>query len=116
MIACNMKTRFTLATSALLFTIPTLAAPTGQVLFHVNNGVGRGFSWGSIGLAVLTAFLQGLVTALASMTESSDYWTFRFRIALIEHWWWTFVSILLVASLVMNALAFASGNGGEPIS
>lgn len=67
-------------------------------------------------LAVLTAFLQGLVTALASVAESSNHWTFRFRLALAEHWWWTFVSVLLVISLVMNVLSFASGNNSEPLS
>ncbi|KAG8533455.1 uncharacterized protein KY384_002238 [Bacidia gigantensis] len=27
------------------------------------------------------------------MTESSNYWTFRFRLAKIEHWWWTLVHV-----------------------
>lgn len=89
---------------------------TENVLFHVDYEAGRAFSWLSIGLAVVTALFQGLVTALAFMTESSSRWTFRFRLALIEHIWWSFVSIFLLVSLVMSALAFASGNGGEAIS
>ena len=84
-------------------------------LFKVAEDVGRAFSWISIGLAVLTALFQGLVTALASMTEASNRWTFRFRIALVEHWWWTFVSVLLLASLVMEVLSFVSGNGGAAV-
>ena len=91
-------------------------APTGHVILQVSEGVGKGLSWGSIGLAVLTAFLQGLVTALASMPETSNYWTFRFRLALVEYYWWTFVSVLLFASLGMTAVAFATGNGTEPLS
>lgn len=90
--------------------------PPPHALFHVNNEVGRAFAWISIGLAVLTAFFQGMVSAIAFMTEASTRWTFRFRLALLEHWWWSFVCVLLLASLVMNALSFASGNGGDAIS
>jgi hypothetical protein len=57
-----------------------------QALFHVNDRAGYVFLWLSIGLAVLTAFVQGLVTSIAIMTESSSRWTFRFRLALLEHW------------------------------
>jgi hypothetical protein len=89
---------------------------TTHILFHVDEKVGRAFYWLSTGLAVLTALLQGLVTALAYMTESSSRWTFRFRLALLEHWWWTAVSLLLVVSLVMVLLSFASGQGGDAIS
>ena len=35
-----------------------------------ENGLGSALSWASIGLAVLTAIFQGMVTALAFMTES----------------------------------------------
>lgn len=91
-------------------------SPSDHVLFRVDGDVGRAFYWLSIGLAVLTALFQGLVTALAYMTESSSQWTFRFRLALLEHWWWTVVSVLLLVSLVMVSLSFASGNGGDAIS
>jgi hypothetical protein len=108
---------FSLAVGALWLPVYANAAPIGNgVLIHVSSKASGGFSWGSIALAVLTAFLQGLVTALASMTESSNRWTFRFRLAIVEHWWWTFVSFLLVISLVMNALSFAAGNSSEPLS
>ena len=50
------------------------------------------------------------------MAESSNYWTFRFRIARIEHWWWTAVSALLLASLVLIILSFLAGNNNEAIS
>lgn len=87
-----------------------------SALFKVDDRTGHIFLWLSIGLAVLTAFAQGLVTSIAIMTESSSRWTFRFRLALLEHWWWTIVSLLLLASLTMNTLAFASGNSGEAVS
>lgn len=85
-------------------------------ILNVSDATARGFLWSSIGLAVLTALLQGLVTALALMTESSNQWTFRFRLAKIEHWWWTTVSGLLLISLVLILLSFATGNGSESIS
>ena len=92
------------------------AAPVNQALYHVSQRAQNGFLWSSTGLAVLTAFLQGLVTAMAFMTESSNYWTFRFRIARIEHWWWTAVSALLLVSLVLMVLSFLAGNNNEAIS
>ena len=102
----------------LLQSICVLAAPANRdrTLFKVHDQAQSGFLWTSIGLAVITAFLQGLVTALAFMTESSNYWTFRFRLARIEHWWWTLVSLLLLISLVLIVLSFLSGNNNEAIS
>ncbi|EMC93186.1 hypothetical protein BAUCODRAFT_36852 [Baudoinia panamericana UAMH 10762] len=85
-------------------------------LFHAQHVDSAAFSWASIGLAVLTAIFQGLVAALAFMTESSSQWTFRFRLALVEHWWWTFVSVLLFVSLLMSTIAFTAGGGGDPVS
>lgn len=85
-------------------------------IFHGNHNFGIAFSWAAIALAVFTAICQGLVAALTFMTESSAQWTFRFRLALYEHWWWTAVSILLFISLSMSAIAFASGRGGDPVS
>ena len=100
----------------LLHSYPSIAAPVDQALFTVSRQAQNGFLWSSVGLAVLTALLQGLVTALAFMTESSNYWTFRFRLAKIEHWWWTMVSLLLLMSLVLITLSFLSGNNNEAIS
>jgi hypothetical protein len=85
-------------------------------LFNPGNDASIAFLWSSIGLAVITAFLQGLVTSLAFMTETSNYWTFRFRLAKVEHWWWTAVSCLLFLSLLFNVLSFASGNSSEAVS
>ena len=93
-----------------------LTAPVNQALFHVSQRAQNGFLWSSVGLAVLTALLQGFVTALAFMTESSNYWTFRFRIARIEPWWWTIVSTTLLLSLVLIILSFLAGNNNEAIS
>ncbi len=100
----------------LLQSCPSSAAPVAHALFTVNQEAQNGFLWSSVGLAVLTALLQGLVAALAFMTESSNYWTFRFRLAKIEHWWWTMVSALLLVSLVLITLSFLSGNNNEAIS
>jgi hypothetical protein len=80
---------------------------------HINAAA---FSWSSIALAVFTALLQGLISALAFMTESSGQWTFRFRLAVVEHLWWTFISVLLLVSLIMSAIAFTAGKGGDPVS
>lgn len=87
-----------------------------SALFNPGDATATGFLWSSIGLAVVTALFQGLVTALALMTESSNQWTFRFRLARIEHWWWTAASGLLLTSLVLITLSFASGNSNESIS
>ena len=102
--------------STFAFPCGCLAAPVNQALFHVSQRAQNGFLWSSVGLAILTALLQGLVTALAFMTESSNYWTFRFRIARIEHWWWTIVSATLLVSLVLIILSFLAGNTNEAIS
>ena len=91
-------------------------APVSQALFVVSRDAQNGFLWSSVGLAVVTALLQGLVASLAFMTESSNYWTFRFRLAKIEHWWWTVVSALLLTSLVLITLSFLAGNNNEAIS
>ena len=85
-------------------------------LDHAGDTIGAALSWASIALAVFTAICQGLVSALTFMTESSSQWTFRFRLALLEHLWWTAVSILLFISLAMSSWAFASGTGGDPVS
>ncbi|KAH0536653.1 hypothetical protein FGG08_006479 [Glutinoglossum americanum] len=91
-------------------------AAASSALFHADNSATVAFLWSSIGLAVITALFQGLVTALTSMTESSKFWTFRFRLAKIEHWWWAVVSGLLLISLVLIILSFAAGNSNESIS
>ncbi|WEW61196.1 hypothetical protein PRK78_006686 [Emydomyces testavorans] len=94
----------------------TTSLPPSSALFHVKPSTSLGFLWSSIGLAVLTALAQGMVTALAYMTESSAMWTFRFRLAKVEHWWWTLVSGMLLISLVLITLSFAAGNNNEAVS
>ncbi|KAI9883075.1 MAG: hypothetical protein M1823_005167 [Watsoniomyces obsoletus] len=112
----------------LLFTFgllhPIHAAPVNSPLSPVSvdqvidvpPGTAKALLWSSIGLAVLTALIQGLVTALAFMTESSNHWTFRFRLAKIEHWWWTVISAMLTTSLVLIILSFLAGRNGEAVS
>jgi hypothetical protein len=89
---------------------------TDFAIFRPSEESSIAFLWSSIGIATFTAFLQGLVTTLASMTESSNSWTFRFRLAKLEHWWWTVISVFLFISLVLITLSFASGNNNEAIS
>jgi hypothetical protein len=69
-----------------LFSVTYAAPANPNNLLSVSDETEIAFLWSSIGTAVLTAFLQGMVTALAFMTEDSNYWTFRFRLAKIEHW------------------------------
>src|SRR5271169_552656 len=71
--------------------------------------------WVAIGLAVLTSFAQGLVTVFASVAEDANRWTFRFRIAKGEPWWWTFVSFLLALSLITITMSFMSGNSNNSL-
>lgn len=98
-----------------LFSV-TYAAPTNpNNLLSVSDETEIAFLWSSIGTAVLTAFLQGMVTALAFMTEDSNYWTFRFRLAKIEHWWWSTVAVLLLVSLILIILSFLSGNSSNSL-
>ncbi|KAI7758986.1 hypothetical protein LZL87_009981 [Fusarium oxysporum] len=89
---------------------------TSLSFFQLSNAASTGFVWSSIGLAILTAFLQGLVTSLSYMTESSNSWTFRFRLAKVEHLWWTLVSCLLFTSLFFNVVSFVTGNSNEAVA
>jgi len=95
---------------------PSSSQPPSSALFYPGSKADTAFLWTSIGLAVLTAFFQGLVSALAYMTEASNMWTFRFRLAKVEHWWWTIVTILLAISLTFDVLSFASGNTTNAVS
>lgn len=96
------------------------ASPSGQNESHaILNMSGNGsfaFLWVSTGIAVVTALVQGMVTALSYMTESSGSWTFRFRLAKIEHWWWTLVSAMLVVSMVLSILSFLAGNNQDAVA
>jgi hypothetical protein len=42
-------------------------------------------------------------------------WTFRFRIARYEHWWWTVISTMLAVSFVLIVLSFLSGNSNDSL-
>jgi hypothetical protein len=105
-----------------VFTIADLCGRQVHAL-PINNNTGlsspsaaTGLLWGSIGLAVLTALVQGLVTTMTQVAEDAAMWTFRFRIARAEYLWWTFVSILLTMSLVLVTLSFLVGNQSETVS
>lgn len=71
--------------------------------------------WSSIGLAVVTSLLQGLVTTIVAIAEDQNMWTFRFRIARFEHWWWTIISTLLAVSFSLIVLSFLAGNNNDSL-
>ena len=91
-------------------------SPAGGPAVNFTNETGRtALLWSSIGLAVLTSLLQGLVTTIVAIAEDQDMWTFRFRIARFEHWWWTVISTLLAVSFVLIVLSFLSGNNNDSL-
>ncbi|KAJ3506681.1 hypothetical protein NLJ89_g6740 [Agrocybe chaxingu] len=71
--------------------------------------------WTSIGLAVVTSFWQGLIVTIVTITEDQGMWTFRFRIARYEHWWWTVVSVMLSTSFILIIFSFLSGNSNDSL-
>lgn len=91
-------------------------APSNQfVVITLPQATQITLLWVAIGLAVITAFAQGLVTVMASVAEDANMWTFRFRLAKQEHIWWTFVSILLTLSLITITLSFMAGNNNDAL-
>jgi hypothetical protein len=97
---------------------PTILASSqnGFTVLPTPEAAQVSFLWVAIGLAVLTSFAQGFVTVLASVAEDANMWTFRFRLAKQEHWWWTFVSALLVLSFITITLSFLAGNTNDALS
>ncbi|KAG6014614.1 hypothetical protein E4U54_005023 [Claviceps lovelessii] len=71
--------------------------------------------WTSIGAAVFTSLIQGLITTIVQVAEDQSLWTFRFRIARFEHWWWTAVSVLLSISFAFIILTFLAGNSQDAV-
>ncbi|KAG5927416.1 hypothetical protein E4U42_002288 [Claviceps africana] len=71
--------------------------------------------WTSIGAAVFTSLIQGLITTIVQVAEDQSLWTFRFRIARFEHWWWTTVSVLLSISFALIILTFLAGNSQDAV-
>jgi hypothetical protein len=91
---------------------PSTIGPTA----NFTNATGRtALLWSSIGLAVVTSLLQGLVTTIVAIAEDQSLWTFRFRIARFEHWWWTVISSLLTTSFSLIVLSFLSGNNNDAL-
>lgn len=84
-------------------------------LLHTDNKEKIGLLWTSIGLAVLTSLLQGLVTTVVTIAEDQGMWTFRFRIARYEHHWWIAISTLLFMSFALIAMSFLSGNNNDSL-
>lgn len=90
--------------------------PSNGPTAHFTNATGRtALLWSSIGLAVVTSLLQGLVTTIVAVAEDQSMWTFRFRIARFEHWWWTIISTLLAVSFALIVLSFLSGNNNDSL-
>ncbi|KAJ2969847.1 hypothetical protein NUW58_g9877 [Xylaria curta] len=83
---------------------------------NITNDTGRVvLLWTSIALAVFTSLIQGLITTIVQVAEDQGLWTFRFRIARYEHWWWTTVSSLLSVSFALIILTFLAGNNQDAL-
>ena len=89
--------------------------PNGPALPFINPTGKIALLWTSIGLAVVTSFWQGLIVTIVTIAESQGMWTFRFRIARYEHWWWTIVSAMLSTSFCLIILSFLSGNSSDSL-
>ncbi len=100
-----------------VYALPTAANNTavGPSLPFINPTGQIALLWTSIGLAVVTSFWQGLIVTIVTIAEQQGMWTFRFRIARYEHWWWTVVSIMLSTSFGLIVLSFLSGNTGDSL-
>ena len=101
---------------SLILTLPFQIGgqPTGPQL-HTSDQAKVGLLWTSIGLAVLTSALQGLVTTVVTIAEDQGMWTFRFRVARYEHYWWVVISMLLFISFVLIVISFLSGNTSDSL-
>lgn len=94
---------------------PVNIAIAAPVSLHVSPAGSLGLLWSSIGLAVLTSFMQGLAVTVVTIAEDQDMWTFRFRIARYEHLWWTVISSLLSISFILIVVSFLSGNNSDSL-
>ena len=95
--------------------IPENYAAVGPAL-PITNATGQvALLWTSIGLAVVTSFWQGLIVTIVTIAEQQGMWTFRLRIACLEHWWWTVVSIMLSTSFGLIVFSFLSGNNSDSL-
>jgi len=97
-----------------VYALPT-PANNGPALPFINPTGQIALLWTSIGLAVVTSFWQGLIVTIVTIAEQQGMWTFHFRIARYEHWWWTVVSIMLSTSFALIVLSFLSGNTGDSL-
>ncbi|KAF8233844.1 hypothetical protein L208DRAFT_1395035 [Tricholoma matsutake] len=91
------------------------APATNVPAFYVSPAGSIGLLWSSIGIAVLTSFLQGLAVTVVSIAEDQEMWTFRFRIARYEYLWWTVISSMLSVSFILIVVSFLSGNSSDSL-
>ena len=92
-----------------------LDGPNGPALPFINPEGKVALLWTSIGLAVVTSFWQGVIVTIVAIAEDQGMWTFRFRIARYEHWWWTAVSTMLSISFCLIVFSFLSGNSSDSL-
>jgi hypothetical protein len=52
---------------------------------------------------------------VVAVAEDANMWTFRFRIARYEHWWWMAISSLLSTSFALIVLSFLAGNNKDSV-
>jgi hypothetical protein len=91
------------------------SGPNGPALPFINPAGKVALLWTSIGLAVVTSFWQGVIVTIVTIAEDQGMWTFRFRIARYEHWWWTVVSAMLSTSFCLIVFSFLSGNSSDSL-
>ncbi|KAF8464483.1 hypothetical protein BDZ91DRAFT_257393 [Kalaharituber pfeilii] len=88
---------------------------SGTEVIATDSTTRQALLWTSIAVAVFVALIQSLVATMATIAEDSRAWTFRFRLALYEHWWYTWISVLLGISLILIVLSFLAGNNGDAL-
>ena len=100
-----------------VYALPTIVAssPNGPALPFISPEGKVALLWTSIGLAVATSFWQGVIVTIVTIAEDQGMWTFRFRIARYEHWWWTVVSAMLFISFCLIVFSFLSGNSSDSL-
>ena len=74
-----------------------------------------GLFWSTIAVMGTMAALQAGLFLVIGIIEDDNSWTFRFRIACVEHWWWTIQSILLTIAFILMVFSIMAGNDGETI-
>jgi hypothetical protein len=100
-----------------VYALPTTANndTAGSAFLPFINTTGPIALRTSIRLAVATSIWQGFIISIITIAEQQGMWTFRFRIARYEHWWWMFVSAMLSTSLYFMIFSSLSGTSADSL-